>query len=58
MSENEINDADLTIINYCHTDCESLKNIMLLPKDEAFAVASQLASTHPGTTAFLPFCGL
>lgn len=40
---------------YCHPDCEPLKNIMHLPRDEAFALAKQLADAHPETTAFYRF---
>ena len=34
----------LTIVNYCHNNCEPLKNIMRLPKEEAFALAAKLAA--------------
>ncbi|MBR4068131.1 MAG: hypothetical protein IKK08_05820 [Clostridia bacterium] len=40
---------------YCHPDCEPLKNIMRLPRDEAFALAKQLTDSHPETTAFYRF---
>lgn len=40
---------------YCHPDCEPLKNIMRLPREEAFALAKQLADAHPETTAFYRF---
>lgn len=40
---------------YCHPDCEPLKNIMRLPREEAFALAKALADAHPETTAFYRF---
>lgn len=40
---------------YCHPDCQPLKNIMRLPRAEAFALAKQLADAHPETTAFYRF---
>ena len=40
---------------YCHPDCQPLKNIMRLPREEAFALAKQLADAHPETTAFYRF---
>lgn len=45
----------LTIVNYCHNNCEPLKNIMRLPKDEAFALAEKLAKENKGSTAFWRF---
>lgn len=45
----------LTIVNYCHNNCEPLKNIMRLPKDEAFALAAKLAKENKGRTAFWRF---
>lgn len=40
---------------YCHPDCEPLKNIMRLPREQAFALAKQMAEAHPETTAFYRF---
>lgn len=40
---------------YCHPDCEPLKNIMRLPREQAFALAKELADAHPETTAFYRF---
>lgn len=45
----------LIIVNYCHNNCEPLKNIMRLPKDEAFALATKLAEENKGQTAFWRF---
>ena len=42
----------LHIVNYCHKNCVPLKNIMRLPKEEAFALAAEMARQNPGTTAF------
>lgn len=46
---------ELKLVHYCHPDCEPLKNIMRLPKEEAFAMARQMAEAHPETTAFYRF---
>ena len=46
---------ELEVVNYCHPDCEPLKNIMRLPKEEAFVMARQMANAHPETTAFYRF---
>lgn len=46
---------DLRIINYCHRNCTPLLNIMRLPKDEAFALAYEMASQNKETTAFYRF---
>lgn len=46
---------ELCLVNYCHPDCVPLKNIMRLPKEEAFALAAQMAEAHPETTAFYRF---
>ncbi|MBQ6950893.1 MAG: hypothetical protein IJN44_05305 [Clostridia bacterium] len=40
---------------YYYPDTEPLKNIMRLPREEAFALARQLADSHPETTAFYRF---
>lgn len=45
----------LYIVNYCHHNCEPLKNIMRLPKDGAFALAEKLAEENKGRTAFWRF---
>lgn len=45
----------LNIVNYCHNNCEPLKNIMRLPKEEAFALAAKLAEENKGRTAFWRF---
>jgi hypothetical protein len=46
---------DLYIVNYCHPNCSPLKNIMRLPKEEAFALAGRLAAANRETTAFYRF---
>jgi len=46
---------ELILVNYCYPDCIPLKNIMRLPKEEAFALASAFAESHPETTAFYRF---
>lgn len=46
---------ELVLVNYCHRDCEPLRNIMMLPKEEAFALAEKMAAQHPETTAFYRF---
>lgn len=46
---------DLTLVNYCHPDCEPMLNIMRLPEAEAYAKARELADKHPETTAFYRF---
>ena len=50
-----IADDQLYIINYCHNNCEPLKNIMRLPKEEAFVLAAKLAEENKGRTAFWRF---
>ena len=40
---------------YYYPDTEPLKNIMRLPREEAFALARQMADCHPETTAFYRF---
>ncbi|MGN1249642.1 MAG: hypothetical protein ACI4XW_06140 [Candidatus Spyradocola sp.] len=47
--------GELALVNYCHPDCVPLRNIMRLPKDEAFLLARSLAEAHPDTTAFYRF---
>ena len=46
---------DLQIVNYCHPNCKPLQNIMRLPKDEAFALAYEMAGKNKNTTAFYRF---
>lgn len=46
---------ELELVHYCHPDCEPLKNIMRLPREEAFAMACKMAEAHPETTAFYRF---
>ena len=46
---------DLQIVNYCHSNCKPLQNIMRLPKDEAFAFAYTMAAQNKNTTAFYRF---
>ena len=43
---------DLQIVNYCHRNCTPLLNIMRLPKNEAFALAREMAEKNKDTTAF------
>lgn len=43
---------ELTLVNYCHPDCEPMQNIVRLPKAEAFALAKRMAEAHPDTTSF------
>ena len=42
----------LYITHYYYPGTDPWKNIMLLPEDEAFRVAGELAATHPETTSF------
>lgn len=46
---------DLILVNYCHPDCTPMKNIMRLPREEAFALAAEMAAQHRDTTAFYRF---
>lgn len=46
---------ELVLVNYCHPDCAPLRNILRLPKDEAFSLARSLAAAHPDATAFYRF---
>ena len=46
---------ELILVNYCYPDCVPLRNIMRLPKEEAFALASAFAEAYPETTAFYRF---
>ena len=45
----------LYIVNYCHPSCSPLRNIMRLPREEAFALARELAARNRETTAFYRF---
>lgn len=45
----------LDIVNYCHPNCIPLRNIMRLPRDEAFALAHEMAAQNRETTAFYRF---
>lgn len=47
-----INNDELYIVNYCHPNCIPLKNIIRLPKEEAFLLAKEMAAKNPDTTAF------
>jgi len=42
----------LYITHYYYPGTDPWKNIMLLPEDEAFQVAGELAAVHPETTSF------
>ena len=46
---------NLTIVNYCHPNCQPLFNIMRLPKERAFELAYAMASQNRKTTAFYRF---
>ena len=50
-----MNFENLILVNYCHPDCVPLKNIMRLPKEEAFEMAKKMAMSHPETSAFYRF---
>lgn len=50
-----MNIGELYIVNYCHPNCQPLQNIMRLPRDEAFALAGELARQNQETTAFYRF---
>lgn len=50
-----INIDELYIVNYCHPNCVPLKNILRLPKEEAFLLAHEMAKKNPNTTAFWRF---
>lgn len=43
---------NLQLVNYNHPDCTPLKNIMRLPREEAFAQAARMAQEHPDAAAF------
>lgn len=46
---------ELYIVNYCHRNCVPLKNIMRLPKEQAFALARELAEQNRNTASFYRF---
>lgn len=46
---------DLYIVNYAHKSCTPLKNIMRLPREDAFAMALEMAENNTMTTAFYRF---
>ena len=46
---------DLCLVNYCHRTCTPLLNIMRLSKEEAFALAREMAEQNRETTAFYRF---
>ena len=50
-----MNADDLYIVNYCHRSCVPLKNIMWLPKEQAFELAYKMAVENRETTAFYRF---
>jgi len=50
-----INIEELFIVNYCHPSCRPLENIMRLPREEAFALAREMALKNKDTTAFYRF---
>ncbi len=49
---NNTNMAKLEIVHYYFPSTDPWKNIMLLPEEEAFRVAQELADAHPDTTSF------
>jgi hypothetical protein len=42
----------LYITHYYYPGTDPWKNIMLLPEDEAFRIAGELAAVYPETTSF------
>lgn len=46
---------EICLVNYCHSSCIPLKNIMWLPKEQAFALAGEMAKQNKDTTAFYRF---
>ena len=50
-----IDPDELYIVNYCHKNCVPLKNIIRLPKEEAFPLAYEMAEQNTGGTAFWRF---
>ncbi len=54
-AEREEEIAGLYLVHYCHRSCIPLKNIMRLPRQQAFALARQMAQENKETTAFYCF---
>lgn len=50
-----MNTENLYIVNYCHPNCIPLKNIMRLPKEQAFSLAYIMAEQNKEVTAFYRF---
>ena len=48
----------LYITHYFYPGTDPWKNIMLLPEEEAFRKAKELADAHPDTTSFGRFADL
>ena len=50
-----LNLEEIYVVNYCHHNCVPLKNIMWLPREQAFALAGEMAQQNKNTTAFYRF---
>ena len=50
-----INTDDLYLKHYCHPNCQPYKNICRLPKEEAFALAYNMAANNPDGTYLARF---
>ena len=48
-----MNFENLTLVNYCHPDCVPLKNIMRLPKEDAFERAKKDGDVSSRNYGFL-----
>ena len=48
----ELVEMKLYIVHYYYPSTDPWKNIMLLPEEEAFRVARELAESHPDKTSF------
>lgn len=46
---------ELHIVNYCHQNCITIKNLIRLPEKQAFSLAYEMAANNPDTTAFYRF---
>lgn len=46
---------ELQIVNYCHPDCTPMRNILRLPKNDAFSLAQKMADRNKASTAFYRF---
>ena len=56
MQNEKMNElAHICLTHYYYKDTEPLKNIMLLPEEEAFKKAAELAAEHPETKSFYRF---